>query len=274
MTSDDKAQIEEFASRENGWVRARILKENPPSEGTLLQIAERARDMAANSLGTRHAAYAVSLLNLGIYYDFIVHNSSRANELMQEARDILQESKTGRALYADALFQLGTARKERKLPTDDPKGSEDYLHESLSVQRQLSAEQLAANETQNSGPWIDRLDEACFYHTQDEDKAAANPTATGWEEQFASGLQVIADIVTRHRDYLREYQAIPWGCATPLQVCERLAAFRPTDAEWLRQLADAYDIIAGEQSGSDQIASARAATFFRERLIALGQQSA
>jgi hypothetical protein len=272
--SDDKAQIEEFASRENAWVRARLLKENPPAEGTLQQIAERARDMAANSLGTRHVAYAVALLNLGIYYDFILRDGSRATEALEEARDLLQESTTGRTLYADALFQLGTARKERKLPTDDPKKTEDYLNESISIQRQLSAERLAANEAQQSGPWIDRLDEACFYHQQDEDRAAANPTATGWEEQFAGGLQVIADLVSRHRDYLRQYQAAPQCCATPLHVCERLAAFRPTDAEWLRQLADAYDVISGEQSGDDQLASSRAASFFRERLIALSQRSA
>jgi hypothetical protein len=176
-------------------------------------------------------------------------------------------------LYADALFQLGTARKERKLATDDPQKTEDYLQESLSVQRQLSAEKLAANEAQESGPWIDRLDEACFYHKLDEDRAAADPTATGWEEQFAGGLQVIADIVTRHRDYLREYQAVPQWCDTPIQVCERLAAFRPTDAKWLGQLADAYDVIGGEQSGADQLASLRAASLFRERLAALGQQA-
>ena len=269
--SEDKPQIEEFASRENAWVRARILKDDPPAEGSLQQIAERARDMAANSLGTRHVAYAVALLNLGVYYDFTMHNWSRARELFDEAREILQESKTGRALYADALFELGAARKERKLSTDNPKQTEDYLDESLFVQRQLSAERLAASEAQGSGPWIDRLDEACFHHSQDEDRAARNPTATGWEEQFAAGLQVIADIITRHRDYLREYQAAPSRCATPLEVCERLVAFRPTDVKWLRQLADAYDVIGGEQSGADQVASLRAASFFRQRLAALGQ---
>ena len=59
--SDDTAVIEEHASKENDWVRARILKRDPPPEGPLLKIAERARDMAANSLGTRHSAYAVAL---------------------------------------------------------------------------------------------------------------------------------------------------------------------------------------------------------------------
>lgn len=271
--SDSEAEIEELASRENAWVRARILKQDPPAEGTLQQIAERARDMAANSLGTRHAAYAVALLNLAIYYDFTLHNSSRADELLAQARDLLQDSKAGRASYADALFELGTARKERKLAADDPKRTEDYLNESISVQRQLSAERLAANEAQDSGPWIDRMDEACFYHYRDEERAAANPTATGWEEQFAAGLKVVADIVSEHRDYLRRYQASPRCGATPLDVCERLAAFRPTDADWLRQLADAYDIIGGEQSGDEQLATLRAASFFRERLNALTQSA-
>src|SRR5271157_3933811 len=47
--SDDKARIEEAASSENDWVRARIIKRDPPAEGSLLKIAQRARDMAANS---------------------------------------------------------------------------------------------------------------------------------------------------------------------------------------------------------------------------------
>jgi hypothetical protein len=47
--SDDKAPIEEAASSENDWVRARILNQDPPPEGSLLKIAERARNMAAPS---------------------------------------------------------------------------------------------------------------------------------------------------------------------------------------------------------------------------------
>jgi hypothetical protein len=67
--SNDRLLIEEAASSENDWVLARILSRDPPPEGSLLKIAERARDMAANSLGTQHSAYAVSLQNLGVYYD-------------------------------------------------------------------------------------------------------------------------------------------------------------------------------------------------------------
>jgi hypothetical protein len=69
--TDDKAQFEESAKSENNWVRARIFKQDLPQTRTFLQIAERARDMAANSLGTQHPAYGGALLNLGIYYDFM-----------------------------------------------------------------------------------------------------------------------------------------------------------------------------------------------------------
>src|SRR5216684_5078512 len=89
---DDKALIEAHASSENDWVRARILKQDPPPEGPLLKIAERARDMAANSLGTQHSAYAVSLQNLGLYYDAIKNDASKANEYFAQARAILKEN--------------------------------------------------------------------------------------------------------------------------------------------------------------------------------------
>jgi hypothetical protein len=145
----------------------------------------------------------------------------------------------------------------------------------LNVHRRLSEERLAADEGQGAGPWIDRLDEACIHHSLDEDTAAANPMATGWEERFASSLQAIAGIITHHRDYLRDHKSTDaWGCGTPPQVCERLAAFAPTNPEWMRQLADAYDVIGNEQSGIDQIASFRAALFSREQLIGLERQHA
>jgi hypothetical protein len=57
---DDRALIEEAAASENTWVRACILKQEPPAEGSLLEIATRARDMAARSLGTSHPAYGAT----------------------------------------------------------------------------------------------------------------------------------------------------------------------------------------------------------------------
>src|SRR3990170_7803594 len=91
-TSEDEALIERAAASENDWVRARILQKDPPLEGSLLQIAERARNMAANSLGRHHPAYAVALQNLGIYYDFIEHDVDTAIRFFDEARAVLKES--------------------------------------------------------------------------------------------------------------------------------------------------------------------------------------
>ncbi|MGD0026361.1 MAG: hypothetical protein ABSC37_17370 [Xanthobacteraceae bacterium] len=49
----------------------------------MLKIAERARDMAASSLGEQHPAYAIALQNLGIYYDAIENDGSKANEFLR-----------------------------------------------------------------------------------------------------------------------------------------------------------------------------------------------
>jgi hypothetical protein len=78
--SDDNARTEKAAASENDWVRTRILKQDPPVEGSLLKIAERARDMAAGSLGSQHPAYAAALQNLGLYYDAIENDGSKASE--------------------------------------------------------------------------------------------------------------------------------------------------------------------------------------------------
>jgi tetratricopeptide (TPR) repeat protein len=101
---DDPAKLEEAARSENDWVRARILKRDPPAEGSLLKIAQRARDMAANSLGTRHWAYAVALQNLGLYYDAIENDAAQANELFAQARAVVKESDLP---LADGFYWLG-----------------------------------------------------------------------------------------------------------------------------------------------------------------------
>lgn len=48
--------------------------------------------MAANSLGNQHSAYAVSLQNLGLYYDVIKNDTSKANEFFARARAVLKEN--------------------------------------------------------------------------------------------------------------------------------------------------------------------------------------
>ena len=130
---DDPAELEEAARSENEWVRARILKRDPPVEGSLLKIAERARDMAANSLGTRHSAYAVALQNLGLYYDAIENDAARANEFFVQARALA----AGNDLpLADGLYWLGIfhhqvgRNAERAL---------DALREALAIQRRALA---------------------------------------------------------------------------------------------------------------------------------------
>jgi hypothetical protein len=127
--SDDKAVIEEAARRENEWVRARILKHDPPPEGSLLKIAERARDMAANSLGNQHSAYAVALQNVGLYYDAVENNPSQANEFFTQARAVLKQNDLP---LADGFYWLGIFHSQ---VSDDATRAEPPLAEALAIQR-------------------------------------------------------------------------------------------------------------------------------------------
>jgi tetratricopeptide (TPR) repeat protein len=140
--SDDKARIEEAASSENDWVRARILKRDPPPEGSLLKIAERARDMAANSLGNQHSAYAVSLQNLGLYYEAIENDTSKANELFAQARAILKQNDLP---LAYGFYWLGIFHNQ---VSHDAKRAEAALTEALAIRRRaLRNDDLQLAET-------------------------------------------------------------------------------------------------------------------------------
>jgi hypothetical protein len=140
--SDDKALIEEAGRRENDWVRARILKQDPPAEGSLLKIAMRARDMAANSLGTQHSAYAVSLQNLGLYYDAIENDTSKANEFFTQARAVLNENNLP---LAYGFYWLGIFHNQ---VSHDPKRAEAPITEALAIQRRaLGSDDLQLAET-------------------------------------------------------------------------------------------------------------------------------
>src|SRR5712692_4711401 len=140
--SDDKALIEKAASSENEWVRARILKQDPPPEGSLLKIAERARDMAANSLGNQHSAYAVSLQNLGLYYDAIESDTSKANELFAQARAILKDNDLP---LAYGFYWLGVFHHQIN---HDRKRAEAALTEALAIQRRaLGSDDLELADT-------------------------------------------------------------------------------------------------------------------------------
>src|SRR5712691_6551913 len=140
--SDDKARVEEAASSENDWVRARILKRDPPPEGSLLKIAERARDMAANSLGAQHSAYAVSLQNLGLYYEAIENDTSKANEFFTQARAVLKENDLP---LAYGFYWLGIFHNQ---VSHDAKRAEAPLTEALAIQRRgLGSDDLLLAET-------------------------------------------------------------------------------------------------------------------------------
>jgi tetratricopeptide (TPR) repeat protein len=140
--TQDKALIERAATSENDWVRARILKGDPPSEGSLLQISERARRMAANSLGRQHPAYAVALQNLGLYYDFIENDVSKATEFFNAARAVLKEAALP---LAYGFFKLGVFHHQAN---HDTKRVEAALMQALAIQRrELAADDLQIADT-------------------------------------------------------------------------------------------------------------------------------
>jgi tetratricopeptide (TPR) repeat protein len=126
---DDTAGIEEAARSENEWVRARIIRRDPPAEGSLLKIAQRARDMAANSLGTRHPAYAVALQNLGLYYDVVENDAAQAAELFAQARAVVNENDLA---LADGFYWLGIFHHQ---VSRDRKRAQAALHEALAIGR-------------------------------------------------------------------------------------------------------------------------------------------
>ena len=126
---DDTAATEEAARSENDWVRARIFKLDPPAEGSLLKIAQRARDMAANSLGTEHSAYAVALQNLGLYYDAIEKDSTKASELFAQARGVVKENDLP---LASGFYWLGVFHHQ---VSRDAERAQAALREALGIQR-------------------------------------------------------------------------------------------------------------------------------------------
>jgi tetratricopeptide (TPR) repeat protein len=126
---DDTAAIEEAARSENDWVRARIIRRDPPAEGSLLKIAQRARDMAANSLGTEHSACAVALQNLGLYYDAIENDSTKASELFAQARGVVKENDLP---LAYGFYWLGVFHHQ---VSRDAARAQAALREALGIQR-------------------------------------------------------------------------------------------------------------------------------------------
>jgi tetratricopeptide (TPR) repeat protein len=146
--SNDTARTEELASRENDWVRARILKQDPPVEGSLLKIAERARDMAARSLGNQHPAYAVALQNLGLYYDAIENDGSKATEFFSRARAVLNEKDVA---LADGFYWLGIFHLNVR---HVPHRAQGPLMEALEIRRRtLGKDDLQIADTMLALAW-------------------------------------------------------------------------------------------------------------------------
>jgi tetratricopeptide (TPR) repeat protein len=140
--SDDRAWLEKAATSENEWVRARILKQDPPAEGSLLKIAERGRDMAARALGEQHPAYAVALQNLGLYYEAIENNPAQANALFAQARAVLNGNDLP---LAEGFYWLGIfhAQVSRDLTRAQPR-----LAEALAIRRRaLGSDSLEVAQT-------------------------------------------------------------------------------------------------------------------------------
>jgi hypothetical protein len=127
--SDDTFDVAEAAASENDWVRARIIKREPPAEGSLLQIAQRARDMAANSLGEQHPAYAVALQNLGLYYDAIENDAAKANAFFARARAVVKENDLP---LAYGFYWLGVFHHQ---VNNDDRRAEYPLAGALAIQR-------------------------------------------------------------------------------------------------------------------------------------------
>jgi len=126
---DDIAGIEEAARGENEWVRARIIKRDPPVERSLLRIAQRALDMAANSLGRRHSAYAIALQNLGLYYEVIENDAVRADEFFSQARAVVAGDDLP---LADGLYWLGIFHHQ---VSRNRERAQAVLREALAIQR-------------------------------------------------------------------------------------------------------------------------------------------
>jgi len=107
ISDDERQRLRAYGVEENQWVRARILKQDPPPEG-LLAAVERACCMAANSFGVRDPIYDEALLNRALYYDVAENDEARAAACLAEARTVLGESSVEMAisLYLSGLFHF------------------------------------------------------------------------------------------------------------------------------------------------------------------------
>src|SRR5436189_3295690 len=81
-----KEWYEEAARVENQHVRAVILKKDHLEHDRAFELANRAYEMAARSLGEQHPAYAVALQNLGLCLSVLENDSIHQAEAGRNAR--------------------------------------------------------------------------------------------------------------------------------------------------------------------------------------------
>ena len=105
--SDDERRLRAYGAEENQWVRARILKQDPPPEG-LLAAVERACRMAANSFGVQDPIYGEALVNRTLCYDVAENDEAKAAACLVEARTVLGENsvEVATGLYLSGLFHF------------------------------------------------------------------------------------------------------------------------------------------------------------------------
>src|SRR5262249_11513242 len=115
ISDDERQRLRAFGAEENQWVRARILKQDPPPEG-LLQAVERACRMAANSFGVHDPIYGEALVNRALYYDVTENDEAKAAACFVEARTVLVENSVEMAtgLYLLGLFHFQTRHDVEK----------------------------------------------------------------------------------------------------------------------------------------------------------------
>ena len=88
--------------------------------------------MAANSLGVQHAAYAVALQNLGLYYDVVENDIAKADDFFAQARAVLK----GKLLpLAYGFYWLGVFDKE---VGHDEGRANAFFAEALEIEREIS----------------------------------------------------------------------------------------------------------------------------------------
>src|SRR5258708_24438020 len=83
-----KEWYEEAAAEENQHVRAVILKKDHLEHDRAFELANRACEMAARSLGEQHPAYAVALQNLGLCLSVLENDTISAADYFDRARTV------------------------------------------------------------------------------------------------------------------------------------------------------------------------------------------